>query len=281
MKKKRFLFLLRSVATLYSDRQLPTAAAGFSYYLTLTFFPLLICLYSMLGGLLRGSRELSAFFSGILPGETLAVILEFLSYVAGRYSPAMTAAALTVTATSSAAVFRMIERVIGEMRGVRRYAGFLSYVFSFVFSLLFLASVYLSVLLVVTGKWFLDFADRHIMFMNISDGWTFWRFPLLYLLLFLMLSGVYRMTAPKDRPVRLLPGATLAALALMSVSILFSAVIGASTHYSLIYGSLASIAVMMLWLYACGLILLLGAALNVAMEKADAPGASFRGDVKR
>ena len=48
---------------------------------------------------------------------------------------------------------------------------------------------------------------------------------------------------------------------------MFSAFIGASVKYPLIYGSLAGVIVVMLWFYTCGMILLLGGALNVALER--------------
>ena len=83
----------------------------------------------------------------------------------------------------------------------------------------------------------------------------------------MMISGVYRISAPKNGSLRLLPGAALASAALVAVSIIFSAFIGASAKYPLLYGSLTSAIVIMLWFYTCGVILLLGGALNVAMER--------------
>ena len=103
--------------------------------------------------------------------------------------------------------------------------------------------------------------------MNISDSWQWARFLLLGLLLFALLSMVYRVTAPRRPAVRLLPGALLATAALLALSIGFSAMIGASARYPLLYGSLASVIVLMLWLYTAGNILFLGAALNVALEQ--------------
>ena len=46
----------------------------------------------------------------------------------------------------------------------------------------------------------------------------------------------------------------------------FSAIIGASARYPLVYGSLASIILLMLWLYTCCMVLFCGAALNVALR---------------
>lgn len=252
---------------LYTRLRLPMAAAALSYFMTMTFFPLLICLYTMLGGAFPASGEILRFLGGLLPESTIEAILDYLGYVSDNLSTSMSVMAVTVMATSSAAAFRTIDRVMGEMRGARRYSGVFALVFSFCFSLIFLAAIYFSVLLILTGKWFLEFVDRHVMFVNISSSWRWGRFILLYLLLFIMLCGVYRITAPRGRPVRLLPGAALASVALVAVSILFSVFIGASTKYPLVYGSLASIIIMMIWMYTCGLILFLGNALNVSLER--------------
>ena len=72
--------------------------------------------------------------------------------------------------------------------------------------------------------------------------------------------------------VSLLPAAATAALAeeidpgmaLVVASVLFSALIGFSSRYSLVYGSLASLIILMLWLYLCSTIVILGACFDRA-----------------
>ena len=51
----------------------------------------------------------------------------------------------------------------------------------------------------------------------------------------------------------------LASLAMVACSVLFSWFIGLSSRYTLVYGSLASLIILLVWLYFCGNILLLGA----------------------
>ncbi len=267
-----FAFLKRLFLKIYeisSGCRIYVAAAGLAYFLTLTFFPLLICLQTMLGSMFPTSEELQGFLSMLFPADTVSTIRDYLRYVASNHSDRMLPMALAVVASSSAAAFRIVERVMGQMRGDRRFPGALVLAFSFCFSLLFLAAIYLAVILVSTGRWFLEFADRHIYFMNISDSWRWWRFALLFLLLFALLAGVYRMTAPRGAATRLLPGAALASAALVAVSVVFSAFIGASAKYPLIYGSLAGVIVIMFWLYTCGVILFLGNAVNVALEQTE------------
>lgn len=267
MNTKKLRRLVGGVCGIYTEQRLAIASAGLCYFLTLSFFPLLICLQSMLGSMFPPTEELRGMLSVFFPEDTVTAIREYLRYVAANRSDTMLFMALTVVATSSAAAFRVLHRVMGAMRSGRRFSGVGALVFSFCFSLVFLAVIYFAVVLIGTGKWFLEFADRHIFFMNISGSWRWWRFVLLFLLLFVMISAVYRVTAPPGKAKRHLPGAMLATAALVALSVLFSAFIGASAKYPLLYGSLASLIVIMLWLYTAGNILFLGAALNVALER--------------
>ena len=259
--------LLRGVYEIYRAQRIPVAAAGLAFFLTLTLFPLLICLQTMLGSLFPPTEELRSFLAVLLPRDTVDALLSYLRYASENQSHAMLAAAISLLVTSSSAAFRVVDRVMGEMRGRRRFSGAFAWVFSFCFSLFFLAAIYFAVILIVSGKWVLDLADRHIYFMNVAESWRWWRFVLLFLLLFVLLGGVYRITAPKRGGGRVLPGAAAASVCLVAFSVAFSAFLGAGAKYPLIYGSLAGVVLVMLWLYTCGVVLFLGNALNVALER--------------
>ena len=268
MNQKRLRSLYDALRRLLRDNHFPRAAAGLSYFLLMTLFPLLICLYQMLGGLFPAPAEIREFFSGILPPETVETVLDFLRYVAEHHSSAMFVLALTVVVTAAASAYRIIDDVIDELRRVRRRRRLADYLASFLMSLLFLASVYAAAMLVLTGRWFLNLLDRSIMFMNISDVWRYLRYPLLLGLIFGLFCGVYRMTAPRGAAgLRIVPGAAAGALSLLLVSMVFSHFLSESVKYPLLYGSIASVILMMLWLYLCGIVLFLGAAVNVALER--------------
>ena len=70
----------------------------------------------------------------------------------------------------------------------------------------------------------------------------------------------YRVGTPRDRAGRRIVrgAALLASLAMVACSVLFSWFIGLSSRYTLVYGSLASLIILLVWLYFCGNILLLG-----------------------
>lgn len=261
------LRLGESVIRHYLSFHISRASAGLSYFLMLTIFPLLICLYAMLGSLFPSAEEIRELMEGLLPQGTVDTLMEFVDYISSNASPRMLTVAVAAMATSSAAGFRIIDKVMFELRGTRRRERFLAFVFSFVFSLVFLAALYLAAVLIATGGWFIGFVDRNIRFINISRNWEWMRFVMLFLLLFVMIVGVYRVTSPPQRRCLLVPGAVSASLAMVGVSILFSWFIGISVKYPLVYGSLASVMIMLFWLYICGNILFLGNIVNISLEK--------------
>ncbi|MBR6562295.1 MAG: YihY/virulence factor BrkB family protein, partial [Oscillospiraceae bacterium] len=59
------------------------------------------------------------------------------------------------------------------------------------------------------------------------------------------------------------------------LSVLFSVFVGMSTKYALVYGSLASLIILVLWLYLCCTIVILGCGLNIVLlqRKNDERGA--------
>ena len=62
-------------------------------------------------------------------------------------------------------------------------------------------------------------------------------------------------------------GALLAAAALVAATALFSRLIGLSARYSLVYGSLASVVILLVWLYLCGNLLILGCAFSCVRHR--------------
>ena len=95
----------------------------------------------------------------------------------------------------------------------------------------------------------------------LSGLWRWTRYLLLFFFFLLLVLVIYRVGTPRDRAGRRIVrgAALLASLAMVACSVLFSWFIGLSSRYTLVYGSLASLIILLVWLYFCGNILLLGA----------------------
>lgn len=258
--------LLRRLAVIYSERQIPRASAALSYYLTMTVFPLIICLYTLLGRNFQKTEELLEMASRFIAADTVRFIRDFLGHVSQSNSHAMMAAGLAVLISSSSAAIRTIQATIGEMQGGKRYEGLVYFLFSIVFSLLFLAAMYFSVLVIVTGREVLALINGILPFVDVSGAWDWLRFLLLAGIILVIFWGVYLGSKRRSDHYRCFPGAAIATVATVLMSAAFSEFIGQSAKYPLVYGSLASLILLMLWLHICCQIIYTGAAFNIALR---------------
>ena len=263
---KRILRVLRGTVEIYVHKQIPRSAAALSYYLTMSFFPLIICLYALLGSSYGKMLQVLDFLDQFLSVETTRTIKSFLDYVARNRSPAMLAAGLTILITSASAAVRALQLTIGEMQGGRRFQGLRDFLFSLVFSVAFLAAMYFAILVMLTGRNFLEFVDSFLPFVNISDSWHWLRFVVLGGIEFVILWGVYEVSLQRDQAYHTFPGAILSTLGIVASSWVFSVFIAASGRYPLVYGSLTSLILLMFWLFLCCQVIYIGSALNVAIR---------------
>ena len=233
--------------------------------------PLLVCVNYSIGLLELDFEEIVLALDQVLPEQALSVIRDYLDYIAVNQSQPLLIGSLFTLVVSASAGLRTLLHTMDRLydapppNPVKRIAA------SVALSLLFLLTIYLSVVVIFTGEWFFSLLEDHlprrlVELLPLSDLGSLWRW-MRYLLLFcfvlLLVLSVYRAGVPKKFAGRgLLLCALLSALSLAGFSVLFSWFIGLSSRYSLIYGSLASIIILLVWLYLCGNILLLGAVVN-------------------
>ena len=265
--------ILWKMIDIYTKKRVPRSAAELSYYIVLSVFPMLICINAMLANL---SIDWSGFVSaweGIIPAEALRVIGNYISYIRSNDSQALIILGISGMAASSSAAFRSIMNIMEDIQGPSRFTGIFRTIFSFGMSLLFLAAVYVSAIIVLLGEWVLVLLNDTFDTALLLGAWKWVRFFIMFLLIYIITYGIYAATAPKENPkVRRMPGAFIAAFLLVAVSIMYSWFISMSIKYTLVYGSIASVIILMVWLQNCGLILIMGNVFNVARGKASPEG---------
>lgn len=257
-----------SMTDTFLARRVTRSAAELAYCMVMALFPAIICMYDLLALILRDpTAVLRIVETLVLPRETQALVSEFLTYVSGNTSEVMFFAALFVMITSASAAFRAMAAIVGEIHGAKRFGGVVrSTIVSVIFSVAFLLVLYLCILLMLTGKHFLLWLDALLPHVSIVWSWTWLRFLILFAILLMMILILYRLTTPRRPQHRVLPGAMFSTVAIVCMSILLSWLIGRSTKYSLVYGSLASVVILLYWFQAFGLLLILGVVLNHALE---------------
>ena len=267
------VLFVRDMVQTYGRLGVSRAAASLAYFLILTLFPLLVCVNFFIGLLELDPEAVFSALDPLLPRESLSIILEYLTYVSGipqsQSTPLLLASLFTILLSASAGL-RTLLKTMDELYQVRHVSSLRRVAVSVILSLLFLLTIYLSIVVIFTGDWFFQVLEERlppplaelIPLRLLSQLWGWLRYLLLFFCVLLLVLAVYHMGTPpplrREKKVLRLT-ALLSAGALVACSVLFSWFIGMSSRYSLVYGSLASLIILLVWLYFCGNILLVGA----------------------
>lgn len=263
---KKPVFLIKRIFNYYNVKQIPLASAGLCYYMMMTVFPLIICLYTLLGKNYDQALRIMNFAENFLSTEAVDTIRGFLAYVADNHSMAMAAAALMVLLTSASAGVRSMLATIGRMQGGQRYNGFTGLLFSFLYAVVFLGVIWFAIIVMFSSQNLLNMISERLPFLDFSGNWHEVKYLLLAIILFMVLWGIYRFSRMRGATYRTWPGAILSMLGIVGMSGIFSAFIAVSARYSLVYGSLASVILLMYWTYLSCQVIYIGAALNVSLR---------------
>lgn len=257
------------IVDLYFSKRVSRSAAELAYFLILSFFPALICINAVIGTLNLDVVSLLEEAAVIIPEAALAVLTEYVRYITTNQSHALLVGGIIMMLFSASAAMRSLMNVMDDIYERRAYSGLWQIVASVVFSVLFLLTIYLSLVVVLTGNWFFSSLEAFLhrfpplAHVTLPWEWQWMRFVILFCLVMVFVMLLYQATAPREKPrPPVLLGAFLASAALVAASVIFSYFIGLSSRYSLVYGSLASVVILLVWLYLLGNILILGNCFN-------------------
>jgi len=252
---------------IYLTHRASRSAAQLAYFLILSVFPLLICVNAFIGLLELDISAILQAAADFLPYDSLEILEEYITYITTNQSHALLWAGVAMTLFSAASAFRALVQIMEEIYDCKgAQGGIRQFISSLLFSILFLATIYLSLAVLLTGGWLFQHIEQMVPVGTVALPWAWqWlRFIILFCLVLVFVLLAYRLAAPHGTSAQppILLGGLISALALVVFSGLFSWFIGLSSRYSLIYGSLASIIILLVWLYLCGNILIFGCIIN-------------------
>lgn len=258
------------VTVLYFRRHVSRSAAQLAYFLTLTFFPILICITAFLGRADLRPGDLLEELRHLLPRGVYLIFREYLGYLDSNLSNAMLIAGTVLTALFASAAIRGVTTFVRELYGQKRPRRPVQFVYSILFALFLLVTTYLSMAVMLTGNRFFHVAGDFLGFSDLAARFGVWqwlKYLILLAIVFLFVLLLYRFASPAAIPrPPVVPGALLAAGALAAASAVFAAIVSRSARYSLVYGSLASVIILLVWLYLCGNVLILGSVVNYVIH---------------
>ena len=151
------------------------------------------------------------------------------------------------------------------------------------YTMMLIVTVMITLALMTAGRRLLDYAagtlglPREAVLL-----WRRLRFPVMALVMYFALFMLYAMAQDTRQPPKnLWPGALASLLGWMAVSGLYSLYVERIASYSLLYGSLGTAVILLMWLYLTAVVLIMGAELNGTLmalrrEREDKESAAFR-----
>ena len=257
---------IADVVDVYFSKKVGRAAAELAYFLILTFFPIIICVSAFVNELHLDLTSILDDTAAFLPEGVVAIFREYLHYIDTNQSAAMLLSGAFLTVLFASAAVRGLMNIMHETYGRATFRGVGQLIASVLFAALLLVTIYLSMAVVVTGNWFFHLLGQVLGLDGLVERFGAWqsvKYLLLLGMVFLFILLLYRFVAPLDRPrPPVVPGALGASVALAAASMVFSVLMGNSARYPLVYGSLASVIILLVWLYLCGNVLILGNVVN-------------------
>ena len=249
-------------------------AAQLSYYALLALFPALIFLTALMGlfSVQNYMPELMSYLRNVLPADALSMVRRFLIQITeGSGANILSLGALGALWASSSGVTAIMDalNVVYDVKEDSR-PFWRSRLTAIVLTLALAGFVILALTLVLygssIGSWIADFVGLGRAF---AWAWNILQWPVILALMLLVVDAVYYVCPDIEQEWRwITPGSVFAVFMWVVVSLGFKAYVDNFGDYNKVYGSIAGVIVLMLWLYWSGMVLLLGGEINAEIEQA-------------
>lgn len=245
-------------------------SAQASFYILIASIPFVMLLLSLIRFWLPlTEQDIIAAAQAVLPSGVWKYVSEFVGDLFRKPSiPLMSITAVT-TLWSASRGFAAAERGIRKVYRSPEKSIFSSIGISMLYTVAFALVLLLTLIMLVFGKGVYLFLNGHYKLFAAIFQKTHGLRPFLYFVgVCLFFALVFKAFAGWKTPYKMhIPGAVFTTGGWMIFSHLYSVYIENFANYSYIYGSLTAIVLMMLWLYSCMIILLIGAEINVALDQ--------------
>ncbi len=265
LPKNRFLRGLYLMVKRYLRHNVAIQSAALAFYLLFMIFPFLIFISALLGLLQLDVAAILRALEEFLPGAIVDFVAVYLNYVGANPSPQLLVFGLCFSiyfpmrATNS--LMRSVRTAyhLGPPRGAALHV-----LKTLLYTVVLIISIALTLTLTTVGDRILAYAVANFHLPAFAaELWARLRFPVVAVVGYFALFFLYALAQDSRQPWRNIWPGTLAALAAwMALSWLYAWYVENIAHYSLLYGSIGTVIVLLIWLNMSAMTLIMGAELN-------------------
>lgn len=270
-KSPRWCIVPRFMA-LYDKHRVSSLAAEIAYYLLLAIFPFIIFVISLIGYVGRTSFLSPTSLSQLqelFPAPVYSFLHSFLDTIVSSKSLTLLSFSMLGIIWSASSGFSVLLNGLLRIHGrIQRLNLLQMRGLGLLMTIFLVLALVVSMVLVTFGGLLLDqLAALTGLPVLAGPMLAATRYLAAFVFLSLFFALLYFLVA--RRPVRfrqVLPGAIFTSSAWLLLSQGFSWYIAAFGRYTVIYGSLAGMIILMLWFYFCSMVMLTGGIINVLLR---------------
>lgn len=257
--------LIRLLWHRIDEDDLPGMSAQLAYYFLLSLFPLLIVIFTLMPYLPFHEHDVLGIISGFAPEDAMKLIEKNISEIMSHRNGGLLSFGVIGTIWSSSNGIHAIMRAFNKAYNVEESRPFIvsrgmAILLTFGMILVFIVAIVLPVFGREIGLFLFSQFGYSSEFLKL---WNTLSLAVSAIILFLIFTGLY-WVAPnvKLRCRSAFPGAAFATVGWIISSLGLSYYVGNFGNYSVAYGSIGAIIVLMLWLYISAFIIILGGEIN-------------------
>ena len=249
----------------YLRHNVGVQSAALAFYLLFMLFPFMIFISSLLGLLELDVAGILQFLAGFLPKEVVAFVELYLNHV--RDHPSMELMffglffSIYFPMRATNALMRSVRTAyhLGPPRGAIRQG-----VKSLLYTVMLIVAIALTLTLMTVSDRLLAYAMENFgLPAFVAELWGRLRFPVTALVGYFAIFLLYALAQDSRQPWRnIWSGALTALAAWLGVSSCYALYVEDFADYSLLYGSIGTVIVLLIWLYMSAMVLIMGAELN-------------------
>ena len=260
------------------ESDLFTRAAALSFYFLLALFPLLLFLTALLGYLADSGTELReslhSYLGGVVPRSASELIYTTINEINKEAGGGKLSFGLIVALLFASSGMGAVSETLNASYGIRESRPWWKVRLIAIGLTIALAALILSALILLLYGSEIGEAASHRFGLSKAFifAWSVFQWPIVLAFMLLAFALIYYFAPDLDRQKWhwVTPGSVVGIGIWILVSLCFSIYLRYYNTYSLIYGSLGAVIILLLWFYLTGAAILVGGKVNAEIENAAA-----------
>ncbi|WP_416044716.1 YihY/virulence factor BrkB family protein [Clostridium tyrobutyricum] len=263
--RSKFIYNLKIFVIRFVKDDVMALSSQLAYSLVFSFFPFLIFIISLVGYIPVESGDILIMLNGILPEDILKIIESTIVNIVDTRNNKILFLSLIFTIWSASNGFQAVIKGLNKAYGEDEDRGILKlYTVSILCTFGIIFIILITSILLIFGQLLGRFLTIELgLNGNFNFAWNVVR----YLIIIFSISSIFGAVYIYTPNVRLkwyevIPGSIVSTITLILVSICFAFYVNNFANYSLIYGSIGAVIVLLTWLFILSNITIIGGEIN-------------------